>query len=229
MVEKEQHIKDLRQDFKTSDEEYTKMLLKEIDELKERITELGDDNQENLDKYGWAMDNHARAVDRIRILESQLKQKDDNTRLTATRFGNLQTKYNEKEAELTKLQERYERLAMNGLPMSPLTQNAMRDLREEVQRKNTEILKLQSDIGSMQEDIQALQGELDEKKQQLEEKNKRYEDAICHGRELQERLNVARAPEEIAYSSHGTCYHMPGCNHMHGGGKTLRKCKTCLP
>ena len=250
LVEKEQHIKDLRQDFKTSDEEYTKMLLKEIDELKERITELGDDNQENLDKYGWAMDNHARAVDRIRILESQLKQKDDNTRLTATRFGNLQTKYNEKEAELTKLQERYERLAMNGLPMSPLTQNAMKDLRQEVQRKNTEILKLQSDIGSMQEDIQALQGELEEKKQQLEnlqgnwqetdrclqernrqleEKNKRYEDAIHHGRELQERLNVARAPEEIAYSSHGTCYHMPGCNHMHGGGKSLRKCKTCLP
>ena len=56
------------------------------------------------------MDNHSRAVDQARLLENQLKQREADTRLTATRFGNLQTKYNEKEKELAKLQERYDRI-----------------------------------------------------------------------------------------------------------------------
>ena len=127
------------------------------------------------------------------------------------------------------MNERYERLALQGLPMSPTVQNAMRDLREELGVKNTEILKYQSDIGCMQEDLQTLRGQLDDKEKKLLEMNQRYEHAVQHGRNLQQDLNVARAPEVIAFSGHGTCYHLPGCNHLQGGGRNLRKCKTCLP
>lgn len=174
LQEREQHIRDLRHDFKTSEDEYAKALQREIDELQEKIKELEDDNQENIDKYSWAMDNHSRAVERIRALEHQAQQREEGTRLTATRFGNLQTKYNEKEKELVKLQER---------------------------------------------------------NRQMQEMNKRYEDAVAHGRDLQERLNLARAPDVVVTTSgaYGSCYHLPDCNHMHGGGKTFRKCKTCLP
>ena len=167
LQEREQHIRDLRQDFKTSEDEYAKMLLKEIDELKEKITELEGDNQDNIDKYSWAMDNHSRAVERIRALEHQAKQREDGTRLTATRFGNLQTKYNEKEKELAKLQERYDRLAMNGV--SPLTQNAMRDLREQINRQNTEILKYESDLECYRQDVMAKQDMVNEKDRQLQQ------------------------------------------------------------
>ena len=45
---------------------------------------------------------------------------------------NLQTKYNEKEKELAKLQGRYDKVVMNGLPASPRTQNAMKDLRQSI-------------------------------------------------------------------------------------------------
>ncbi len=111
LLEKEEHIRELRSNFATSEE---------------------DKSEENIDKYAWAMDNHARAVDRIRILEQRLKQKETDARLTATRFVNLQTKYNEKEKELAKLQGRYDKVVMNGLPASPRTQNAMKDLRQSI-------------------------------------------------------------------------------------------------
>lgn len=250
LQEREQHIRNLRQDFKTSEDEYAKALQREIDELQEKIKELEDDNQENIDKYSWAMDNHSRAVERIRALEHQAQQREEGTRLTATRFGNLQTKYNEKEKELAKLQDRYDRLAMSGV--SPMTQDAMRDLREQINRQNTEILKYQSDLECYRQDVvakqdmvnekdrqlQQLQGNLEEtdrvlqeRNRQMQEMNKRYEDAVAHGRDLQERLNSARAPDVVVTASgaYGSCYHLPDCNHMHGGGKTFRKCKTCLP
>ena len=60
-----------------------------IKSLQERVAELEEANEENLDKYGAAMDNCSRAHDRNRMLEQQLKQRDDTTRLNATRFGDI--------------------------------------------------------------------------------------------------------------------------------------------
>ena len=222
LVEREQHIKDLRRDFGAAESELTKS-------LQMRIEELEESNDDNLNKIGRLDDNCTQAHNRIRMLEQMLSQRDATTRLNATRFGNLQTKYNEKEKELARISERYERLALQGLPMSPLHQNAMRELREDLEAKNTEISKYQTDVENLQGDLQALRAQLTDKEMKLQEMNQRYEHAVQHGRNLQQDLNVARAPEVIAFCGHGTCYHLPGCNHLQGGGRNLRKCKTCLP
>lgn len=122
LMEREQHIKDLRSDFGAAESELTKSLHMRIEELEES-------NDDNLNKISALDDNCTRAHNRIRFLEQQLSQKDATTRLTATRFGNLQTKCNEKEKEVAKISERYERLALQGLPMSPLHQNQKRTTR----------------------------------------------------------------------------------------------------
>ena len=231
LAEREDHIRELRKDFATSENEYAKSLELEIEDLKYR-------NEESMDKYTTAVANHTRALDRIGFLENHVKQKETDTRLTATRFGNLQTKYNEKEKEMAKLQDRYDRLVMNGLQESPLTQNAVRDLRVQIEQKNNEYLEKSTEVENLRAELTTLQGNLQEtdrclqeRNRQLQEKNQRYDDAVQHNRELQERLNLARAPELVVVASgaHGNCYHMPECNHMHGGGKAFRKCKTCLP
>ena len=224
LQEREQHIKDLRRDFGAAESELTKSLQMRIEELEE----FNDDNNNKISRLN---DNCSQAHNRIRMLEQQLSQREATTRLNATRFGNLQTKYNEKEKELARINERYERLALQGLPMSPLHQNAMRELREDLEAKNTEITKYQTEVENLQGDLQDLRSLFDGKEMKLQEMNQRSENAVAHGRDLQERLNLARAPEMVvvASGSHGNCYHLPDCNHMHGGGKAFRKCKTCLP
>ena len=228
LADREEHIRELRRNFETSENEYAKSLLQEID--------LKDKNEENLDKYEWAMNSHSRAVDSIRALENQLKQKETDTRLTATRFGNLQTKYNEKEKELTKLQERYDNLC--GLHAGPLAQNAMRDLRSQIDEKNKEILEKLADTEALRSELATLQGNLREtdrllqdRNRLLQEKNQQIENLTEHNRELQRSLTTAKAPETvtIATGASGSCYHLPGCSHVHSGGKSYRKCKSCLP
>ena len=59
---------------------------------------------------------------------------------------------------------------------------------------------------------------------------KKCENYDRYNRELQEKLNEAKAPHNIYFTRHGEVYHGPSCAHTKDKQVNfLRKCKDCLP
>ena len=58
----------------------------------------------------------------------------------------------------------------------------------------------------------------------------RLEHSNQHNRDLQEKLNEAKAPSNIYFCRYGEVYRGPSCNHTKDKQVNyLRKCKDCLP
>ena len=193
-----------------------------------------------LDNYGEVMEDLAKAQDRIRYLDGQIKDKTELIRLNATRFGNLTTKHNEKEKEFARLQERYDQMiqrlhdgtdATTEVNREILTiKEAMKTLQKELDEKVVEINQQKAEIDELKEKLTEKQAVLASAMVERDQKNIRYENAVEHNRTLQRELNAAKAPDKVCFTPHGTVYHRLGCKQVEKSAThEMRKCKDCLP
>ena len=208
---------------------------------KETYLEWQDKEAKALDKFGEAMEDLAQTQDRVRYLDGVLKDKVETNRLNSTRMGNLQTKFNEKEKEYDRLQERYDTLIQRLHAGSDATAEVNRELlkeKEAVKALQKELDEKVTELSQKQAEINELQSKMTEKDFVLaaalverDQKDARLGHAVEHNVQLQAELNVARAPERICYTPHGSVYHKPDCKHVQrsNGLHEMRKCRDCLP
>ncbi len=207
---------------------------------KELYLEWQDKEAKAVDKFGEVMEDLAKAEDRIRYLDGQLKDKTELNRLNATRFGNLTTKHNEKEKEFERLQERYDKMIQRLHDGSDATAEANRELltvkeamtalQKELDEKVAEIALKQSEVDELKVKLNQKDFELAAVMVERDQKSNRLEHAAEHNRNLQAELNVAKAPERIWYTPHGSVYHRLECKHvLKSSTHEMRKCKDCLP
>ena len=224
-------------------DEYIEAMTKSRDHFKDlayknqqTYMEWQDKESKALNKYGEACEDLAAANDRIEYLNNKIKSQQETIQLNATRFGNQTTKLNEKEKELGRLQERYDTMiqrlhdgtdSVAEVNRENVTiKDAMKNLQKELDEKVVEINNQKTEIQELNNKLALLVSAMVERDQ----KNQRLEHAVQRNRDLQQELNVAKAPEKVCFTPHGTVYHRLGCKHVERSAThEMRKCKDCLP
>ena len=228
-------------------EEYVEVMTKSRDHFKDlayknqqTYMEWQDKEAKALNKYGEACEDLAAANDRIEYLNNKIKSQQETIQLNATRFGNQTTKLNEKEKELGRLQERYDTMiqrlhdgtdSVAEVNRENVTiKDAMKNLQKELDEKVVEINNQKTEIQELNNKLMEKQALLVSAMVERDQKNQRLEHAVQRNRDLQQELNVAKAPEKVCFTPHGTVYHRLGCKHVERSAThEMRKCKDCLP
>ena len=228
-------------------EEYVEVMTKSRDHFKDlayknqqTYMEWQDKEAKALNKYGEACEDLAAANDRIEYLNNKIKSQQETIQLNATRFGNQTTKLNEKEKELGRLQERYDTMiqrlhdgtdSVAEVNRENVTiKDAMKNLQKELDEKVVEINNQKTEIQERNNKLMEKQALLVSAMVERDQKNQRLEHAVQRNRDLQQELNVAKAPEKVCFTPHGTVYHRLGCKHVERSAThEMRKCKDCLP
>ena len=228
-------------------EEYIEVMAKSRDHFKDlayknqqTYMEWQDKEAKALNKYGEACEDLAAANDRIEYLNNKIKSQQETIQLNATRFGNQTTKLNEKEKELGRLQERYDTMiqrlhdgtdSVAEVNRENVTiKDAMKNLQKELDEKVVEINNQKTEIQELNNKLMEKQALLVSAMVERDQKNQRLEHAVQRNRDLQQELNVAKAPEKVCFTPHGTVYHRLGCKHVERSAThEMRKCKDCLP
>ena len=129
------------------------------------------------------------------------------------------------------------------------------DMKDDLEQKTLEVKDLEKQLDDMKkknaDDVHQYTTMVNDYGDKMTELEKKYRDSSLevtkitaevvrtrtrcenydrYNRELQEKLNEAKAPHNIYFTRHGEVYHGPSCAHTKDKQVNfLRKCKDCLP